>query len=170
MSKKLITLICTIVVIIFTVFLSLLAYLGNNSLTPKILDHILGLSPYVLKEVLVNINRQVDSGYSGTFVFTPNSTNNSAQLLFYAERGQTVRVTINANSIGSKPSTIRILVDKVPWGDVRELPINFVHSDITDKLKFDEPGADLHLLQVIPEKLGKDAVISLDCLVLVKNK
>lgn len=166
MSKKTIALTASIVVACFSTIVIMIGFIGRNSFAPKMVDEVFGISKYVLEE----ITKRVDSGYSGTFVFAPNLPNQNAQLLFYAEKGQTVKVTIKGNSLGSNPSKLKVFIDNAPWGDFRELPFHLVHGDITDKLRFDDPGANIHVLRLVPNQLGEDALIVLDCLVLVYNK
>jgi len=165
--KLTITLIAVVVFACFSVIAGTIGFLGRNSFAPKILDQIFGLSAYVLTE----ITERVDSGYSRTFIFTPNSMDKNCDLLFFAEKGQPVKVTINGTSRGSKLSTFKVFVDNAPWEHARELPFNIVHADITDKLKYDQPpGANIHILRFIPAQLEEDALIVLECLVLVYNK
>jgi hypothetical protein len=167
LTKSTITLIATIVVACFSAMVVVIGFIGRNSFAPKIVDEIFGLSTYVLAE----ITKRVDSGYSGTFIFAPKSPDKNAQLLFFAEKGQSVKVTINGNSLGSKRSKFRVFIDNTPWGDSRELPFNLVHGDVTDKLKFDvEPGGNIHVLRFVPNPLEEDALILIECLVLVYNK
>jgi hypothetical protein len=148
--------------------LGVLGFLGRDSITPKIFDKIFGISDYVLSE----ITKRIDSGYSGTFVFRPDSKEKRGQLYFYAEAGQPVKVTLNASLIGN--GKFNILVDGEPWE--REIPhdqpfYRSVHADITKRLKFDiEPGGNVHTLQFQVLSLGSDAVIVVDSLVLVYNK
>jgi len=165
-SKITTSLIASIVVACYITVIAVVGFIGRNSFAPKIIDEIFGLSDYVLEE----ITKKVDSGYSGTFIITPSSTDRVTQLLFFAEREQTVKVTIKGNSLGSAPNKFRLLIDNKPWGDIRDLPYTVVHGDITDKLKFDEPGANLHVLKLIPEQLGEGSLLVFDCLVLVYNK
>lgn len=165
-SKPTITIIATIVFLCFSILVGLIGFWGRNSFAPKIVDHVFGLSDYVLKE----ISERIDSGYSDTFIFEPDSKNKGGQILFFAEKGQTVKVTLQGNSLGPKPSKFRMFIDNTPWGASRELPIKIVHGDITDKLKFDEPGASIHVLKIVPEPLEKDSLMLIDSLVLVYNK
>lgn len=165
-TKITITLIATIVVACFSVIVALIGFIGRNSFAPKIIDEIFGLSPYVLTE----LTKRVDSGYSGTFIFAPNSREKNTQL-FFAEKGQTVKLTINSNSIGSKKSKFKAYIDGELWGGIRELPFNLVHGDVTDELKFDrEPGGNIHALRFVPDQLEEDALVIIECLVLVYNK
>lgn len=162
--------IATIVVICVMVIIGFLGWAGNKSLTPKLFDHVFGLSNYVLAQISTQISKKVDSGYSVTFIFAPNSINKDAQLLFYAEKEQIVEVTINGNLRGAKAKKLKIFLDNHKWIDGRELPIKIVRGDITDKLKYDEPGANLHILKVVPDELEEDTLIVIECLVLVKNR
>jgi len=155
-----------IVVIIYTAIISVIGFLGRNSFAPKVIDGIFGISNHVLKE----ITKKVDSGYSGTFIVTPDMKEKNMQILFFAEKEQTVKITIKGNFLGTEPAKFRTFIDNQPWGNSRELPYVLVHGDITDKLKFDEPGANLHVLKLIPEELGENYLMVLDCLVLVYNQ
>jgi hypothetical protein len=165
-AKKTITLISTIVVVCITAVGAVIGVIGRNSFTPKIIDQAFGISRYVLSE----ISKQVDSGYSATFIFSQNSRPN-AQLQFFAEKGQTVKVTISGNALGSQPTVFKVLIDNVPWEGDRNFPFNLVHGDITDKLRWDiPPGGNVHALRFLPGKLENDSVVVLDCLVVVYNK
>jgi hypothetical protein len=166
MKKTTISLVASVVVACFAAFFGLIGFLGRGSFAPRVLDELLGLSKYVFSE----ISKKIDSGYSGTFIFSPNAVNRNSQLIFFAEKGQTAKLTIKASSLGSKQSKIRLFIDNTPWGATREIPMDVVHGDITEKLKFDEPGAGLHYIKVIPDQLEKDALVLVDCLVLVYNK
>lgn len=166
-SIKSTTTIATIVLACYLALIGVIGYFGRNSFAPKIVDGIFGLSTYVLAE----ITKRVDSGYSRTFIIAPNSMDKNFDLLFFAEKGQPVKVTINGTSRGSELSTFKVFVDNAPWEDTRELPFNMVHGDITDKLKYDQPpGGNIHVLRFIPGQLEEDALIVLECLVLVYNK
>lgn len=165
-STKSISTIAAIVVACYSATLGLIGYLGRNSFAPKILDEMFGISKYVLKE----ISKKVDSGYTGTFIFAPDAVNRNQQLVFYAEKDQIVKVTLKAQATGSQASKLRILIDKVSWDGERELPIEITHGDITDRLKFDDPGANLHFLKPSPVQLQKDTIMVIECLVLVYNK
>jgi len=164
-TKSSITLIASIVVACFSAILVVLGLIGRNSFAPKIIDQIFGLSNFVLTE----ITKKVDSGYSGTFILAPTSKDRDAKLLFYAEKGQTVKTTIKANQLGSMHGKLKLFVDNNSWCE-RELPYQLVHGDITDKLKFDEPGANLHVLRLVPGQMEENALVILECLVLVYNK
>jgi hypothetical protein len=166
-STKTISTIAAIVVACYSVTFGLIGYLGRNSFAPKIIDEMFGISKYVLKE----IDKKVDSGYTGTFIFTPDAVNKTQQLVFYAEEGQKVKVTIKAHATGPQANKLRVLIDKVPWAEDRVLPIEIIHGDITKLLKFDDPGANLHFLKPSPvEELQKDTIMVIECLVLVYNK
>ena len=166
-SKLTITLIAVVVFACFSVIGGAIGFIGRNSFAPKIIDQIFGLSTYVLAE----ITERVDSGYSRTFIFALKSTDKNCDLLFFAEKRQPVKVTINGTSRGSELSTFKVFVDNAPWEDTRELPFNIVHADITDKLKYDQPpGANIHFLRFIPAQLGEHALIVLECLVLVYTR
>lgn len=162
-----ITLIAVVVFACFSVIGGAIGFIGRNSFAPRFVDEVFGLSTYVLTE----ITKRVDSGYSGTFIFAPNLTDKNTHLLFFAEKGQPVKVTIKGSSRGSKPSKFKVYIDYLPWGDARESDFNIVHADITDKLKYDiEPGGNIHVLKFIPDQLEEDTLIVLECLVLVYNK
>lgn len=168
-SKKTTALISTIVVACIMAVGTIIGVIGRHSFTPKIIDQAFGISPYVLSE----ISKHVDSGYSATFIFSQDSKPN-AQLQFFAEKGQTVKVTISGNASGSQRRVFKVLIDNVPWEGDRDLPFNLVHGDITDKLRWDiPPGGNVHALRFLPGRLendSKDSVAVFDCLVVVYNK
>lgn len=156
----------TVVFIILMTFMSLFGRMGKFSYTPKILDELFGFSQYVLKETA----RKVDSGYCGNISFTPSEKPKNSEVLFYAQSGQIVRITIKATARGSSITCINISIDGVPWCQETELPYQIVQGTISDKLRFDrEPGGDIHVVRFAPSLMALDAEISIDCLVLVSN-
>jgi hypothetical protein len=166
-KKGTIAQIATIVVACYVALAALIGLIGRNSFTPIIIDEMFGISEHVKKEIML----RVDSGYSRTFVFSPGVADDRNQLIFYAEDGQPVKVSINGYSRGDSDTGFRILVDNSPWEGVRELPFNSFHManiNITNKLKFDQPPqGNLHALKFVPERLEEDSLIVLECLVLV---
>lgn len=165
-SKASVATIAGIVFTVLTILFGFLGWLGKSSFTPWLVDRVFGVSKYVLEEV----TKRIDSGYADTFIFSLSAAETKSQLLFYAEKGQRVKLTINANSTGQRPTMFRVYIDGSPWESARQAPFHIVHGDITDKLRFDtEPGGDIHSLKFIPVDLKADAWIVIDALVLVYN-
>ncbi len=136
-------------------------FLGREGLTPQFLDKAFGLSDYVLKQV----SRRVDAGYSSGMIFD-NANRLPRQILFYAMKGQTVKVTLNASAVGN--ASLLGSIDGQKWERVGKIPDGFVQSDITEKLRFDAGvGDNVHSITIAPGILDPDAVITCDCLVLV---
>jgi hypothetical protein len=162
-NKKRISLIASIVVACYIALVAVIGFIGKNSFTPKIIDSMFGITDYVFSQ----LTKRVDSGYSKTFIFAPGSHSDNF-LRFYAEEGQSVKMTIVAHAVSTEPLSFRVIIDGRPWGSPRSIPFEIVHGTITKLLHFDiEPGGNLHTLSFVPDNLKQDSIVVIECLILV---
>jgi hypothetical protein len=163
-NKKKIGLIASIVVACYIALVAAIGFIGKNSFTPKIIDSMFGITEYVFKQM----TKRVDSGYSKTFIFAPGSHCDDNTLRFYAEEGQSVKMTIDAHAVSPETLSFRVDIDGKPWESPRTIPFNIVHGTITKYLRFDvEPGGDLHTLRFVPDNLKNNSIVIIQCLILV---
>ena len=146
----------------------LIGIAGRSSFTPLIFDQLFGITSHVEKQISIKI----DSGYSATFIFEPRrnleseggtiirKVNNT--LLFHAQLGQRVTVTLRFYNPYPDEDFLRITVDQTSWG----LKEDFVKLDITQKLQ-SELGADLHVVRIVPLMKDSENPTVVDVLILV---
>jgi hypothetical protein len=123
----------------------------------------------ITSDVTKRLCDYIDSGYSKTFVFSPDSPPDDNFIIFYARAEQEVEINIIANSTNAN-SNFRILIDNKEWGDLRNFPYNLMQGKITSLLRYDTaPGGNLHVIKFIPEGLSQEEYAIIDAVVIVKN-
>jgi hypothetical protein len=146
--------------------------MGKSSYTPRILDELLGLSAFVSQE----ISKKVDSGYSESITFKYDSQGQwlkaRREILFYAEPGQTVKLTIRGNAGGAPNTTsgVEVHIDGVIWKNLGSAPYSRIQVPITGKLKSDVDEGAIHNISFHPKDLKPGDIAQIDCLILVYNK
>lgn len=140
-----------LVTAVVAAILIVVALAGRSSYTPKILDQMFGISDYIEKEAF----SKVDSGYSAVLLFDSNPKSqrswDDASVLFYAEKGQPVLLTLDFEE-SVVPDGLRIILDG------QEAPARkrrIFKADITNQLPWDLMAPDisspgLHVLRIVP--------------------
>lgn len=134
-----------------------------GELSKKQLDE---LAVYVLEKSC----ELVDSGYSKTIIFSKDSPADDNFIIFHANKGQNVDITITARS--SKPDAkFRVVIDDRIWGPaLRNFPFDMVGVSIAEGLRFDiPPGGCIHIVRFVPENISDSDLAVIKCLILVKK-
>lgn len=166
-DKRVVT-VSSITLVALALCLAGLGSLTKNSFGPIIIDNIFGLSKYVAQQS----TKEVDSGYTKTFVFSESQDTMVTQtLLFYAKPDQDVMLHIDGASRGAEREKIQIKVDDVliadQSGQHRTLPL-MLH----DRLPLSgetELGQDIHSLKILPVNSQVHGLIVIDAIVIVSN-
>ena len=136
-----------------------------------ILDNIFGLSKYVYTQE----SKQVDSGYTKTFIFRETDTDSPLPqvLYFYATRSQDVLLALNGSS-RPESQKIRIFVDNQliteQSGIAGTLPLTVsagINKNLGDVYQLTE---NVHSLTITPADSRVKGVMVVDALVLVRNR
>jgi hypothetical protein len=158
----------SIVTISSAVGLTMIAIAGKSSYTPKILDEMLGLSKYVERTAF----SKIDSGYSKVLFFDPagdpRQLRDNSTILFYAEKGQPVSLTIEFEG-SVAPDGLKVIID---GQEVTTRHKSVSNADITNKLFYDLNASEttssgLHTLRVVPVARRVTVPFGVNVLVLV---
>ncbi len=141
------------------------AWLLTTFVDARTVDKKLGLSAFIMGEIVKN----VDSGYSKSFILLGSDPTTDTDLLFYSQRGQVVRIVIEAVARGPQSPKIQVLIDNSLWLE-KDLPFNVHLADISEHIRPDAEGGDIHVVRVVPIGLTQGNVAVLKCLVLVANR
>ena len=162
------------VYIAFTVcllFFGVLGFLGRDSYAPTIVDSVFGLTKYVYAQQ----TKEVDSGYTKTYVFRENDIDSPFPqvLYFYATRHQNVLLALNGSS-RPESQKIRIYVDgqliSNESGINNTLPLR-LSEGITQRLgDVYQLTENVHSLTITPADSRVQGVMVVDALVLVRNR
>jgi len=146
----------------------MIAIAGKSSYTPKILDEMLGLSKYVERTAF----SKIDSGYSKVLFFDPagdpRQLRDNSTILFYAEKGQPVSLTIEFEG-SVAPDGLKVIID---GQEVTTRHKSVSNADITNKLFYDLNASEttssgLHTLRVVPVARRVTVPFGVNVLVLV---
>jgi hypothetical protein len=143
-------------------------WLVSTFVDAKSIDGKLGLSAHLTPKIMAEIVKKVDSGYSKSFIIRGDEPQPDTTLLFYSEDGQSVRLVMDASAYGSSPMKLRVLIDNNPWIE-KELPFQIHLANITQHVRGDAEGGDIHVLRVVPVNLRADSTAVIQSLVLVAN-
>lgn len=144
------------------------AWLLTTLVSARTVDEKLGLSAFLTPKIMGEIAKKVDSGYSRSFILRGSAPTPDTSLLFYSEPGQIVRVVIEGDVYGPHPK-IQVFIDKDLWLE-EELPFHTHLANITEHVRSDAEGGDIHVMRVVPIGLTRESTAVLQCLVLVANR
>lgn len=151
-------------------FFVCLALLGEFFIDADWVDRRLGLSKKVAEGVRAELVKKVDSGYSRTFIFRPGETTAENVLSFYAERGQTAKISITTEA--SHPDDVRfeVRIDGLLWS-YREQTLfkgNFNTPELSP-LTFRPDQGSFHEAIFVIKRLYEGERFIVKCVVLVYN-
>ena len=161
-GKATIGVIAAVVVAVYGV----VGFLFKGSVTPLVIDKMFGVSNYVAGQIAKNI----DAGYSRTFLFT-DAWQGEPTLLFYSTEEQKVTVSIAAALAEGAVDSLTVYMDgsvwrrfAVPRQDRSELavPAHLIRGDYY--------GGNLHELKVVLGAIPPQTRLYVECLVLVANR